>query len=634
MAFDPDWSGRILDSGGPTQPLRAGTVRNGILGNITRAITTDVTLRGRYLSVFCWGQYLVENHPVFADATDETKTQTLYTLEKILALTTLRYQQDHNIESGTRGLVGKRGIDMDELLATDPIDLSGFTLRDDEDDNAVELTKTNRHYLFLREGGPTLTTAGKELAKTVDKLAGESRDRLVECLQNETVREEDLEAFVSFLSLQTSYTAAETQTPEQAVLTRVFLGLLSWDGEANTARLDPLPESLDTRVFPYLQYNTSEQASTEDLRDDIDAEFRDDVESEILRLQRAWSLFILQATQEYHSTSDDRTYQIDAVAKTIFEEFRIVARTYWLQEFAAVLLRQQLWLLCEYLERALPQPVLGERLFGALLTDQVNHSAAAAFDISLATGSNPASQRRVTRELALYGQTPVAVPEVIIPERTDRRLTSLGDLRSQIAIGVADEWEATTPSVQLSTLVRALRQIVEPVDNVAPQGKIRAAWQQSLGLSLTVLVSLLERYRTLVNRHPLVGTYMQSQYGDARVSLPTLEAYVSDCSDEMPLTDFARNVITDLVIDIHDYVVRDRSGNNDPIKLAFSYMADRDAYRYESGTSQLGREYLRHGLVQQTLLDIGLLTETGDDGMLTEAGHDVLLRARQVVSEE
>jgi dsDNA-binding SOS-regulon protein len=632
MSLDPDWSERILDSGGPTQPLRAGTVRNGILGNITRAITTDVTLRGRYLSVFCWGQHLVETHPTFADATAETKTQTLYTLEKILALTTLRYQQEYDITSGTSGLVGKLRIDLDELLATDPVDLSAFTLRDGA--NAVELTKTNRYYLLLREGDPKLTTAGKELAETVDKLAGESRDRLVECLQNETVREEDLEAFASFLSLQTLYTAAETQTPEQAVLTRVFLGLLSWDEEANTATLDPLPESLDTRVSPYLQYETSEQASTEDLRDDIDAGFRDDVESEILRLQRAWSLFILQATQEYHSTPDDGTYQIDAVANTIFEEFRIVAKTYWLQEFAAVLLRQQLWLLCEYLERALPQPVPSERLFGALLTDQVNHSATAAFDISLVTGSNPASQERVTRELALYGRTPVATPEVVIPERTDRRLTSLGDLRSRISIGVADEWEATTPSVQLSTLVRALRQIVEPVDNVAPQGEIRAVWQQSLGLSLTVLVSLLERYRMLVDRHPLVGTYMQSQYGDARVSLPTLEEYVSDCSDEMPLADFARNVITDLVIDVHDYVVRDRAGNNNPIKLAFSHMADRDAYRYESGTNQLRREYLRHGLVQQTLLDIGLLTETGDDGMLTEAGHDVLLRARRVVNEE
>lgn len=632
MALDPDWSERILDSGGPTQPLRAGTVRNGILGNITRAITTDVTLRGRYLSVFCWGQHLVETHPTFADATAETKTQTLYTLEKILALTTLRYQQEYDITSGTSGLVGKLRIDLDELLATDPVDLSAFTLRDGA--NAVELTKTNRYYLLLREGDPKLTTAGKELAETVDKLAGESRDRLVECLRNETVREEDLEAFASFLSLQTLYTAAETQTPEQAVLTRVFLGLLSWDEEANTATLDPLPESLDTRVFPYLQYETSEQASTEDLRDDIDAGFRDDVESEILRLQRAWSLFILQATQEYHSTPDDGTYQLDAVAKTIFEEFRIVARTYWLQEFAAVLLRQQLWLLCEYLEGALPQPVPSERLFGALLTDQVNHSATAAFDISLTTGSNPASQERVTRELALYGRTPVATPEIVIPERTDGRLTSLGDLRSRISIGVADEWEATTPAVQLSTLVRALRQVVEPVDNVSPQGEVRAAWQQSLGLSLTVLVLLLERYRTLVDRHPLVGTYMQSQHGGARVSLPTLEEYVSDCSDEMPLADFARNVITDLVIDVHDHVVRDRSGNNNPIKLAFSYMADRDAYRYESGTSQLRREYLRHGLVQQMLLDIGLLTETGDDAMLTEAGHDVLLRARREVSEE
>jgi hypothetical protein len=30
MSFDPQWSEKLADPGGPQQPLRAGTVRNGI----------------------------------------------------------------------------------------------------------------------------------------------------------------------------------------------------------------------------------------------------------------------------------------------------------------------------------------------------------------------------------------------------------------------------------------------------------------------------------------------------------------------------------------------------------------------------------------------------------------------------
>lgn len=622
MSLDPQWSEKLADPGGPQQPLRAGTVRNGILGDITWAITTDVTLRGRYASVFTWGQYLVESHPSFSDASIQAKKQAIYTLEKILALGTLRYQQSADVEAGTSGLVGKDRIDIEEILETDPIDLSTFSLR--EGSTGVQLTNTNRYYLFLRDRDTELgiTGVGRELATAVDEQLSDYRDRLVECLLNESVSIADLDRFTDILSFQTLYTEPETHSNELDVLRRVFLGLVSWDNNLETASLDPLPEELDAKAFPHLRYEVSDRRYEDELRDDV--------ESEIIRLQRAWSLFMLQVTQEYQAPSGDGLYQLDPVAQTVFGEFRIVARLFWLQEFTAVMLRLQLWLLCEYLERTLPSAVPRNQLFEDLLADQINTSAAAAFATTQGSGENPASQARVARELALYGQTPVLTPQIELSE-PDGELTNLGELRSKVPSELTNEWDAT--SVNTSMVVRGIQSIVAPLDDVSPQDMVTTTWQQALGQSLSLLVMILERYRSITERHPVVGSYMQARHGSEPVSLPQLETYLGSYDDDTALTAVARDVVTDLVIDVHDRVVLDRLPNNNPNRLSFSYAADQEAYRYESGTSQLGRNYLRYQLMQNMLLDLGFITAIGDSAELTTDGEEFLARARRGANE-
>ena len=127
----------------------------------------------------------------------------------------------------------------------------------------------------------------------------------------------------------------------------------------------------------------------------------------------------------------------------------------------------------------------------------------------------------------------------------------------------------------------------------------------------------------------MVGSYMQARHGDEPVSLPQLESYLGGIPDDTPLTAVAQDVVTDLVINAHDRVVLDRLPNNNPIKLSFSYAADQDAFRYESGTSQLGRNYLRYQLMQQMLLDLGFITAVGDGAELTADGGEFLARARR-----
>lgn len=624
MSLDPQWSLKLVDSGGPQQPLRAGTVRNGILGDITWAITTDVTLRRRYASVFTWGQYLVETHPAFSDASVQAKKQAIYTLEKILALGTLRYQRSADIEAGTSGLVGKDRIDIDELFRTNPLDLSAFSLRDGS--TGVQLTNTNRYYLFLRDRHTELgiTGVGHELATTFDEQVSDHRDRLVECLLSESLSIADLDQFSGILSFQTLYADPDTHSDELDILRRVFLGLVSWDSDSETAMLDPLPKDLDTDVFPHLRYEASDRR--------YEDEFRDDVESEILRLQRAWSLFILQVTQEYQAPSGDGMYQLDPVAQTVFEEFRIIARLFWLQEFTAVMLRLQLWLLCEYLERALPSAVPRTQLFDDLLGDQINASAAAAFDTTRGSGKDPATQARVARELALYGQTPVLTPQLELTD-PDREISNLGELRSKVTSELTNGWDSTPTSVTTSMVLRGLQGIVAPLGDVSPRGAVTTTWQQALGQSLSLLVMIIERYRSITERHPVAGSYMQARHGSEPVSLSQLETYLSGYDDATTLTAIARDVVTDLVIDVHDRVVLDRLPNNNPNRLSFSYAADQDAYRYESGTSQLSRNYLRYQLMQNMLLDLGFITAIGDSAELTTDGEDFLARARRGATE-
>jgi hypothetical protein len=562
---------------------------------------------------------LVESHPSFSDASIQTKKQAIYTLEKILALGTLRYQQSANVEAGTSGLVGKDRIDIDEMFKTDPIDLSTFSLR--EGSTGVQLTNTNRYYLFLRDRDTELgiTDVGRKLATAVDEKISDYRDRLVECLLSESVSIGDLDRFTDTLSFQTLYVDPDRHSNELDVLRRVFLGLVSWDTDSETATLDPLPEELDTKVFPHLRYEASDRR--------FEDELRDDVESEIIRLQRAWSLFMLQVTQEYQAPSGDGLYKLDPVAQTVFGEFRIIARLFWLQEFTAVMLRLQLWLLCEYLERALPSAVPRNQLFGDLLEEQINTSAAAAFAITQNSGEDPASQARVARELALYGQTPVLTSQIEHSE-PEGGLTNLGELRSKVTSELTEGWEATSTSVNTSMVVRGIQSIIAPLDDVSPQDMVTTTWQQALGQSLSLLVMILERYRSITERHPVVGSYMQARHGSEPVSLPQLETYLGRYDDDTTLTAVARDVVTDLVIDVHDRVVLDRLPNNNPNRLSFSYASDQDAYRYESGTSQLGRNYLRYQLMQNMLLDLGFITEIGDSAEVTVDGEEFLSLAR------
>lgn len=621
MSLDPQWSEQLTDSGRPQAPLHATSVRNGLLGTITRAITTDVALRGRYASVFTWGQYLVETHPAFSEASIADKKQAIYTLEKILALGTFRYQETHDVVAGSSGLVGKNRLRADHIFDSNPIDLSSFSLRDGT--TAVQLTNTNRYYLLLRDRDTELgiTGVGRELAEVVDQRIDKYRDELVECLIDESVSLDQLDTFADTFTFQTLYANPDGHSDELDVLNRVFLGLISWDAGSGTATLSALPDAVDLNILPYLQYETAERR--------FEDELRDDVASEILRLQRAWTLFILQLIDEYNTPREASEYSLDATAQSVFDDFRQFARVYWLQEFSTVMVRYHLWLFCEYLQRELPGSAPSEQLFSDLLTDRVPAGVAGAFELTLDPGTDSTTQARAAREMALYGSTPQTVPAIQLLELSTTSMSTLGDLRARVRGHLTQDWSETEPAVTTSTLTRGLQKLTASLNDVSPQAEVLEIWQHVLGHSLALLVMICERYRNIAEEIPVIDTYVRSLTSVDRASVASLERRLANYGDEMPLTDLGQEILEWVVIGEHERIVRQRLPNNNPIRLSFSHDKSADAFRYESGASPIRREYLRYGSMQLVLLDLGLITTNDDEASLTSRGYDLLTRGRR-----
>lgn len=621
MAFEPKWSEQLSSTGGPIQPLRAGSVRNGFLGDITQSLTTDVQLRGRYVSIFTWGRHFVGADPAFENRDLSEKKEAIYTLEKLLAVTTLYYQEQKNVPSGTNGLVGGDRLRSLNILDDDPIDLSAFEVRDD--DNAVGLTKTNRYYLLLREKETQLgaTGVGKELAEIFDKKTLPHRERIIDILDSKSVTHDEMDKLKDLFSFQALYADPDSHDQELDILTRVFLGLTSWDDSLETASLEPLPESLDCDVYPYLRYESGERAFSDDLRDDV--------ESEVLRMQRAWATFMLQVIAEYNTASETDQYILDNRAREVFSEFRSVAQLYWMQQFTSSVLRLHLWFCCEYLERALPGAVSRSQLEADLTSDAVANSAAAAFDLNVESTENKAGQRRVARELILYGQTPKTTPRVVRPETFSTKVRTVGDLRTQVDTALPSSWDDAHTMVTMSSLIEAINDTANRLDDVSPQETVRDRWLESLGYSLTLLFMISNRYQRMTSATPLLGAYMESAHSEPQASLPKLSSYFDAKADETPLVEVAVDTVMDLCITLHDKIVRDRLGSSGPIRLSLAYDVEQDAFRYIGGAIRLRRDYLRYRRMQQVLLDLNLVTSRDDDAKLTSRGEDILARARR-----
>lgn len=119
----PDWSEQIDEAGTPVDPLYTNRSRNRITNFFAHGTITSITLRLRYISIFCWAIDQLGD----SNEDDEERYRQVKNIEKIFCLSS-RYQElKHNQSSALIGMDGNREFKYD-YEEFDEIDLNKLEL--------------------------------------------------------------------------------------------------------------------------------------------------------------------------------------------------------------------------------------------------------------------------------------------------------------------------------------------------------------------------------------------------------------------------------------------------------------------------------------------------------------------------
>jgi len=630
MALNPQWSERLSKTGPPEQPLRADSVRNGIASTIARGITTDVRARGRYLSGFCWAMYRVSTAPTAADLSRSEKRRLLKGFEEILALASYRRQQIRGeVRDGLSGLTGRTNASDDNLYEAESIDLSSFSLLD-KSQYAIRGFQSNLGNFSLKEGEFALTAAGRSLAESLDIVAGEYFDQILEAIQTGEVSLDLLDELADAFTHQGCFTGSDNQS-ERDSLQRVVLGLLAWEEREQTVSLAEWPSQLDIPIEDHYRHLISEERHSNDLKDAV--------VGGVHYLRRAWCLSILRAHQLLQGNTDQEVLQYDDVDAERFQPFRPIGRAYFLQVLLAHALRSQLWGLSVHLEREAPggtsRSVLLSGLKESLLVDEAN----AVLQTETILDDGRMSQSAVTKELLLAGRVKPTTYETTVPETTTIIGTTLGEIQEWLDSNLAGEWRPTTDNtVNCWTLLHATEHSFTGIEAASSPSQAFDAMSTLVARSLIQLLAVVRQYNHLTAHNDLFNRYMQAQYGRRPSSIVRTAQYVGSIPPDTPLITVAREVLADRVIDVHNQVIHDRLGSG-PISLVFGVGADsgeetagdsEDTLYAAGGTKQPGTQTLRYNDLRRLMRDAGLVTynEDRDLWVPTQDGEIILDRFR------
>jgi len=630
MTLDPQWSERLSNTGPPEQPLRADSVRNGIASTIARGITTDVRARGRYLSGFCWAMYRISTAPTTADLSRSEKRRVLKGFEEILALASYRRQQVHGeVRDGLSGLTGKTNASDDGLYEAKSIDLSSFSLLD-KSQYAIRGFQSNLGNFSLKNGEFALTAAGRSLAESLDAVAGEYFDQILDAVQTGQVSLDLLDELADAFTHQGCFTGSDNQS-ERDSLQRVILGLLTWDDREQTVSLAEWPSQLNIPIEQHYRYLISEERHSNDLRDAV--------VGGVHYFRRAWCLSILRAHQLLQGSPSQEELQYDDVDAERFHPFRPIGRTYFLQVLLAHALRSQLWGLSAHLEREAPGGTSRSELLSGLKEPIIVDEANAVLQTETILEDGRMSQSAVTKELLLAGRVTPTTYETVVPETTATTSTTLGEIQEWLDSNLAGEWRPTTDStVNCWTLLHATEHSFEGVEAASSPSEAFDALSTLVARSLVQLLAVVRQYNHLIAHDDLFNQYMQAQYGRRPSSIVRTAQYVSNIPPDTPLLTVAREVLADRVIDVHNQVIHDRLGSG-PISLVFGVGADSggEATQYNDdtlyaagGTKRPGTQTLRYNDLRRLMRDAGLLTYTEDRDLWvpTQDGEVILDRFR------
>ena len=635
MTTLPEWSEKIDERGVPLDPLNANRSRNRVRNLFAHGTITSITLRLRYLSIFCWA---LDQLP---EDSDDRYAQ-LKNIEKLFGLSS-RYRQ---IEAGQdRGVI--RGMDGNSRFDYDHDEFNEVILEDLEllknDGYAYSQFYENQLQNFLLKRGEfELTEVGTELADIIDTQIGDHRKRILACAQQGRAKRADFEVISRGFANQSVYLEPEF-AEEREALQKILLGFLEWSGDRRTGSVqlaESFPTELEIDVLDHL--NTTVEAGS--IEEAGSSKLYQKYHRGYHRYRAAHSCFLFRSWQLQSETNQDQIVLSDS-DKQHFRQYRDLMRLYWLQNYAGFAVQTQLEALCTFLNSRIPP----RYDYDSLLNEVADESGIQDEFVSLTRGvettrsAKDATPSQVTRDLMLYGVAERFQPDVSISMIESRDEIGLGRAIAAVDEHISGGWESTPAVSDASHLNEvvlglALRKSLDRIkEHRNDQGVQLKYWTESLARSMALVILTTNRLKQLKQHQEWLYNYAYNRFDTPYASISELVRFVDAFEANTPLHEVGRMLIDEKVVETHLQVFYSRLSPGN-VKRAISFDQDErlclevDADRGERPFTARA-SFIRFDEMNTLLRDAGLLIETEDGYEPTEAALDVLSRLVEVTSE-
>lgn len=635
MTINPSWSDKIDERGMPVDPLNSNSSRNRVTNLFAHGTITSITLRMRYLSIFCWS---INQLPEDV----ENRYDRLKNIEKIFGLAS-RYRQLQQDQSGEalRGMDGNSRFSYNDE-EFDQINLDKLKLLKNDQYAYSQFYENQLQNYLLKRGEFELTDAGAELAEIVDVEIGTERDRILECARDGEIQRTDIEAIAPSFANQSLYLEPEC-VEERNALQKILLGFVDWDGDTQTGTVK-LAEDIPTEIsFDVLEHLKSTIESGK-LEEAGSSKLYQKYHRGHHHYRAAHSCFLCRCWQLQSETNKSRLALSDS-DKRQFRQYRDLMRLYWLQVYAGYAIEAQLEALCLYLNSRIPpradyEPLLNQVADNSAIQKEITNLTQ-GFETT--EGADNASSSSIVRNLTLYGVSDRTIPNVSVNSNNEIEITTLGETGEAMDTMIADGWESTPAVSQVSTLnevllARSIRSSLnamrEAVDDETKQLKY---WTESLARSIALLCLTVSRFKQIKNDREWLYNYAYNRFDSPYISISELTRFVDRTEDTTSLGEFGRAVISEKVVETHLQVFYSRLSPGN-LKRALSFDQD-NRLCLEVDKERGSRPYaswvslVRFDELNTLLRDAGLLSETESGYEPTEASLDILSRITEVDAE-
>lgn len=632
MTIEPRWSAKIDERGMPADPLNANRSRNRFRNLFAHGSITSITLRLRYLSIFCWA--LAE-----LDADADDRYQQVKNVEKMFCLAS-RYRQleaDQGREA-LRGMDGNSRFSFDHG-EFDEVELDELELLKNDGYAYAQFYQNQLQNYLLKRGDFELTGAGSELAEIVDRTVGDERDRILACARNGRAERGDFEAIARAFANQSVYVEDDFEA-ERRALQKLMLGFVDWDGDKQTGTVQlatEFPDHLALDVLEHLKGTIEEgefeEAGASNLYQRYFRGFHELRAAHACFLCRFWELHTGDDGDQLHLTASDTKR---------FSQYRELMRLYWLQSYAGLAIEGQLEAACTFLNARIPPRADYETLLETV-TDEPGIStafSAVASGVSTTQSEEATDPINAVRDLMLYGVAERNDLSITVPEATTSETVTVGDAMAQIESVVSNGWEAN-PAVAGGThlneallgqsLRSSLNQLHDEIDDEQAQLE---AWTTSLARSIALLLLVVARFKQVQSEREWLYNYAYNRFDSPYTSLSELTRFVEATDEDLPLGEFARKVLHEKMVQTHLEVFYSRLSPGN-LKRALSFDQD-ERLCLEADVERGSRPFtarsslIRFSEMNTLLRDAGLLTTTDDGYAPTPAASDVLSRLEEV----